>query len=651
MHGVVMPERSDRRFPARCSVSNQEPGANVRYLSICAIHKFETSHLREWIDYHRLIGVEHFYLADNNDDSNEAGEVLAPYIHDGLVTSIHIPGRYMQIPVYNRLLSLVRSVWAAFIDLDEFVFPTEASTLSELLCDYEKYGGLVANWFCFGSSGLIERPNSVLRQLHYRAKDDFEPNRHIKSIVQPAKVVSYDHPHFPTFKQGSFNVNEDFERVEGAFQPPRQRRLRINHYILRSRQDFMDKAKRARCDTPGNPYTDEYWNAFDQNNIYDDRIWAKFESALPANIDPLQNDSPQPANPLLMPTTNDTSMGESHFRPIYWCRVPQAAMQRLRDRGFHDGYWKSPAGTDVLLDRVFCGDLREAGRDRQIEGLRLWATFVERESYPLHGFPALWHPHVDADLVREAFGDNRVIAIQGDSESEALFEFHLTKWRLGVFYHVACIGNWREVTAEQLDLCRKVGLDGLHVICLGDREQRLELELALQMRGIEYASEYWSSDLHMYEVPSITLLQDWCRNHRSAFALYFHTKGVSSPDDLHKRRWRSIMEREVIARWKENARILKDGVDVVGVNWRDTPPTSHMPGNFYMARAEFVSENLQDFGQYYRHPPFWDSWPSNSHRLQCEFWLGSYRTEPRVHSLVSYNERIDQTDYFQRHPV
>ena len=35
------------------------------YLAICAIYRDEAPYLREWIEFHRLVGVEHFFLYDN----------------------------------------------------------------------------------------------------------------------------------------------------------------------------------------------------------------------------------------------------------------------------------------------------------------------------------------------------------------------------------------------------------------------------------------------------------------------------------------------------------------------------------------------------------------------------------------------------------
>ena len=39
-------------------------------VSICAIFKNEGKYLREWIEFHRIIGIEHFYLYNNNSDDN-----------------------------------------------------------------------------------------------------------------------------------------------------------------------------------------------------------------------------------------------------------------------------------------------------------------------------------------------------------------------------------------------------------------------------------------------------------------------------------------------------------------------------------------------------------------------------------------------------
>ncbi len=56
-------------------------------LSIGTIFKDEAKWMKEWIEYHLLIGVEHFFLY-NNDSTDNYAEVLDPYIKKGIVELI-----------------------------------------------------------------------------------------------------------------------------------------------------------------------------------------------------------------------------------------------------------------------------------------------------------------------------------------------------------------------------------------------------------------------------------------------------------------------------------------------------------------------------------------------------------------------------------
>jgi len=41
---------------------------NKYYASICIMVKDEEYYIQEWLEYHRLIGFEHFYIYDNNSE-------------------------------------------------------------------------------------------------------------------------------------------------------------------------------------------------------------------------------------------------------------------------------------------------------------------------------------------------------------------------------------------------------------------------------------------------------------------------------------------------------------------------------------------------------------------------------------------------------
>ena len=58
---------------------------HVPYASLCCIIRNEGRYLVEWIEYSRIIGIEHFYLYDHSSNDNTL-EVLTPYINAGVVT-------------------------------------------------------------------------------------------------------------------------------------------------------------------------------------------------------------------------------------------------------------------------------------------------------------------------------------------------------------------------------------------------------------------------------------------------------------------------------------------------------------------------------------------------------------------------------------
>ena len=54
-------------------------GGPARYLVACAIFRDEAPYLAEWIAFHRLVGVEHFFLYDNG-STDDPRAVLDPLI-------------------------------------------------------------------------------------------------------------------------------------------------------------------------------------------------------------------------------------------------------------------------------------------------------------------------------------------------------------------------------------------------------------------------------------------------------------------------------------------------------------------------------------------------------------------------------------------
>lgn len=228
-------------------------------IAICAIFKNEGPYLLEWIGYHKLLGVERFYLYDNR--SEDGGSELvrgSKYAH--CVTINDWPQRPGQLPAYADCIQrFARSVdWLAFIDLDEFLHPLKSNSLHQVLCQprLDKFSALLPAWLMFGTSGFRSRPDGlVLENYKRRSPLNAQGNRHIKTIVRGDRVLGVGHtPH-------TFVVRGECCTPAGDRAPnvplqdnPDHSDLVINHYFTKSEEDWSAKRARGRATTTENQY-------------------------------------------------------------------------------------------------------------------------------------------------------------------------------------------------------------------------------------------------------------------------------------------------------------------------------------------------------------------------------------------------------------
>ena len=264
----------------------------MKYLTACAMFRQENPWLDEWIRYHLSIGVEHFLLCNDDEDTRVSDRILQPYVEQGFLENIHVRDLYgtvredriwRQKDVYRAMIekSVGRTRWLAIIDLDELILPRACDDLRVFLQDYEEHAGLAMNWCIYGSDGHIKRPPTQINHLLHRSHQDWEPNQYVKSIVKPEKVVLdkiYDVHHFPT--EGGDTVNENHEPVHWMKHAISTEKIRVNHYVLRSWQDFWEvKASRPRFNGFG-AFDVEYFRYHDRNEVFDDEISKRFGHVL-----------------------------------------------------------------------------------------------------------------------------------------------------------------------------------------------------------------------------------------------------------------------------------------------------------------------------------------------------------------------------------
>jgi hypothetical protein len=274
------------------------------YLAICAIFRDEAPYLAEWIIFHQLMGVEHFYLYNNN-STDDFKSVLKPFVAKGYVTLHDWPipfHEYAQKKAYAHCLEHVRGKtrWLACIDIDEFLFSPVKDNLTEMLVEYELYPGVVVHWQVYGSGGLRQKTDDpVIARFTKRAPTNWIRNRKIKSIVDPSRTIQPLGIHHFSYIDGALPVDESKTRVSLKHKPTYKKkfkwlygklgpllryfdpypgtdinsrlisveRLRINHYPIKSYEEFLKKTAHKK---EKRRYEDvDYFTYHDRNEITD----------------------------------------------------------------------------------------------------------------------------------------------------------------------------------------------------------------------------------------------------------------------------------------------------------------------------------------------------------------------------------------------
>lgn len=292
--GAVRPERKSPRW----------------YLSAVAIFKNEARYLDEWLAFCVLEGIEHILLYDSG-STDDSREVLRPWIEAGVVELIDWPVPWKsgaQAKAYLDALRRLRgrSRWAAFIDVDEFLFSPTGAPLPEVLERYEGHAGVIVNWRCYGTSGHRTRPDGLtIENYTRRARSGWARNRRVKTIVDPLLAVETRSPHLFEVQTGHALVTEELTPVRAVrsangrrrlrhlaawlpylpfdpyakFRPSVERvsanRLRINHYVTRSADEMPLKYKDR--DTMSDRDRRSHWRYHDRNEVEDPILVSKGE--------------------------------------------------------------------------------------------------------------------------------------------------------------------------------------------------------------------------------------------------------------------------------------------------------------------------------------------------------------------------------------
>ncbi len=224
------------------------------YLTLVAIFQNEARFLKEWIEFYRMIGVEHFYLY-NHLSTDDYMQVLEPYIKAGIVELEQVTEEPRNLSSWNDIQTSTyenaakkvaeETEWLIIVDTDEFLFPVKEKNLANALKDYDEHPALSVNWQIFGSSSVEKIADNKLMTETLLKKSNAK-DLHVKTIIKPRYIQSIQHPHFSHMLDGYMQVDENKKYLFGPFLPKESRNIfRINHYWSRDLA-FLHKNKIGR---------------------------------------------------------------------------------------------------------------------------------------------------------------------------------------------------------------------------------------------------------------------------------------------------------------------------------------------------------------------------------------------------------------------
>ena len=166
----------------------------IENVAVVSIFRNEASYLLEWLCYHLIQGISHFYLY-NHLSTDDYMFVLQPFIDRGLVTFNNATevmnelGDLQKVqPMFNNSLSelhlLMQSAalkhfhrrysksteWVISFDVDEFLFLDQQRSLSAILEDAQQNGagGVMIERIPFSTNGTARKiPRSQLALMTY----------------------------------------------------------------------------------------------------------------------------------------------------------------------------------------------------------------------------------------------------------------------------------------------------------------------------------------------------------------------------------------------------------------------------------------------------------------------------------------------------
>ena len=265
--------------------------------------KNEGPYLLEWLAYHKSIGITDFCIF-SNDCTDGTNLILNRLDQMGIVKHYDNPqGPKMdpQRSAYSRAnkLDWVKSAdWVLIVDADEFLnIHVGDRSIDALIDACGTPDAISINWRLMGSQGQAKMSNDpfkgeLVTERFTRGSTFEKPENGLvwgfKTLFRPSKF-GYFGVHRPKFDKNTEITPDMVQWTNAAGKPMGEKYLtkgwrgsednvtnefaQVNHYAIKSREDFLLKRLRGTANTKNKDRIDmEYWGKYDINTNEDHTI-------------------------------------------------------------------------------------------------------------------------------------------------------------------------------------------------------------------------------------------------------------------------------------------------------------------------------------------------------------------------------------------
>lgn len=206
-------------------------------IGICLIIKDENEYVEEWLTHYRNLGVDKFFIYDNNSsipikvDSDDVDVILWNNEEFGAQNNAYIDccQKYKDFD------------YIGFFDTDEFYISNTMNIKEDLLNLTNKFGkfdGFGVYWRMYGNPKPYFTERKSINEYVY-----YHNNNHIKSFINPKTIKYFPDPHYPSIT-GRY-IDELGRNVNSPIGNHTSKTIWIKHIWTRSISEFEHKLKRG----------------------------------------------------------------------------------------------------------------------------------------------------------------------------------------------------------------------------------------------------------------------------------------------------------------------------------------------------------------------------------------------------------------------